>query len=298
MLIVAVAAGHLVETVKRDRVQARAVTGLPEAVVDVSGSKAALPSVLPRSASLSPVAPIEGPRLSADTVIKVLGDPVASATGLVDHQRCPASLLLLPEPDAMIAVTLNAPCSRNQRVVLRHAGLTFAARTSDDGTLTVRLPALQTEALVSVFFPDAEVALANVIVPDADSVRRIVVQWNSADFFDLRVSEGARVFTARDHLQADRGVSLLMLGDGTVDQPLFAEVYTYPAAADAAVDIQLEVAISEATCGRDLRAERIFFADGVLKIDDLNVAVPACGTADTILVLKNFVPDLNIAAAN
>ena len=58
----------------------------------------------------------------------------------------------------MIDILLSAPCRRDERVVLRHAGLAVTYRTNAAGALFASLPALSAEAAVSVLLCRGETA--------------------------------------------------------------------------------------------------------------------------------------------
>ena len=55
---------------------------------------------------------------------------------------------LIAEPDAMIGITLVAPCQADARVVLSHGGLTVTARATATGSVFTSLPAMDAEGAV------------------------------------------------------------------------------------------------------------------------------------------------------
>ena len=56
--------------------------------------------------------------------------------------------------------------------------------------------------------------------------------------------------------------------------------------------------MTESTCGRELLGETLSSVAGKVQVTDLTVAMPECDAVGDYLVLKNLVPDLNIASAN
>lgn len=223
--------------------------------------------------------------------------------------NCPHKLELRVEPSAMIGVSLMAPCHANQRVVLRHAGLAITAKTSGTGSLTTSLPAFSSDAVVQVRFSDEATVENTVAVPEAATLRRFGVQWLGDDAFQLNAFENGADYGEAGHVSAadpqrplaghsQVGGFLSVLGDDGVDQPMLAEVYTYPAEANAAVKIVIEAAITKSTCARDILGETLADVNDDVTITDLTLTMPDCGAVGDILVLKNLDPDLKIASAN
>jgi hypothetical protein len=269
VLAVAVAAGQVAESLRPLSRDAQAGA----AVVDTSAS-ASLADVLPNLRGITPVA-------------ATLDDP--AATG------CIPTLGLEAAPLGMIDLTLNAPCNPGERVVIRHAGLSFTAQISPDGALSLQLPALDPEAMVAAYFDSSQIALAKVSVPDATDHIRFAVQMGHPAMFDLRAETDGQVYIGSYGRTADAPRSILPLGVGTVAQPMLAQVYSYPAA-DTAADLTVEVKITPDTCGRTLPVETLLARGGRVTVTKLAVAVPLCGTSGDILVLKNLLRDLTLAA--
>ena len=224
-------------------------------------------------------------------------------------QSCPLSLDLKVEPSAMIGLSVVAPCHINQRLVLRHDGLSVTAKTSATGTLTTSLPAFSSDALVSIRFANGEIAEARLSVPQASAVRRFGVQWLGDDAFQVNAFENGAGYGEKGHVSAadpqrplaglpQIGGFLSVLGDDRVDQPMLAEVYTYPTDSNADVQIVVEAAITKSTCARDILGETLADVGGDVTITDLTLAMPDCSAIGDILVLKNLDPDLKIASAN
>ena len=184
---------------------------------------------------------------------------------------------------------------------MRHAGLAVTARLAEDGSLTMALPALETDANVEVLFADGSTAEQALIVTEAASLRRFGVQWQGPDAFVVHgLENGADYGQLGDispvNLGQPQGGSLVLLGDATVDVPLLAQIYTYPAAADRTVDVVIEAAVTEATCGQDLLGETIASENGAVQITELTLIMPECSGIGDFLVLKNLASDTKIAA--
>jgi hypothetical protein len=220
---------------------------------------------------------------------------------------CTPVLRLAPAAGAMIDVGLSSPCRPSERIVLRHAGLAVTYRTNSVGALTARLPALTDQAVVSVLFAGGTTIEAELALPEAGQIRRFGVQWLGPLAFGINAFENGAGYGGAGHVSAadagrpaagrqDRGF-LTLLGDETVDQPMLAEVYTYP---DGSRDVPVlvEAAITAKTCGLELLGETLNVAGGTVAVSDLSVTMPGCDAAGDFLLLKNLVPDMTLASAN
>jgi hypothetical protein len=259
------------------------------------------PSPQPAPLSLESTAPPE-------TVTAETAQPEAPVGDLAGS-ACTPALDLLAQDNAMIGLTLTAPCNLEERVVLRHAGLAVTGRTSATGSLFLSLPALEAQATVSALFADGTLAEAALDLPEISGVSRFAVQWMADDAFQVHAFEDGSDYGMAGHVSAATprsplpgvpfaGGFLTLLGDDSVPLPMLAEVYTYPAKADAPVEIVVEAAVTEATCGRDVLGETLTSLGGQVFVTDLTLAMPECDAAGDILVLKNLVPDLKIASTN
>lgn len=238
----------------------------------------------------------EGPLADGLPVLSGITSVAATTTDPA-ITRCALSLDLSAAPAAMIDLVLTAPCNRGERVVIRHAGLSFTAVTSPDGTLRLQLPALEPEALVAAYFDGSEIALAKVAVPDANDHVRFALQMAHAVQFALRAEGPGQVNVGSSQRPIDNApLRVLSFGEGTVAQPLLAQVYSYAAADPVAANVTVEIKITADTCGRTLPAETLLARDGKVTLTRLAVAMPLCGTSGNILVLKNLLSDPTLAA--
>jgi hypothetical protein len=269
VLAVAFAAGQVAETLR-----------VPSQVVGASVGAGDLASVALAEGLLN----LRG----ITPVAATMNDPAAAG--------CVPGLKLEAAPAGMIDLVLNAPCNRGERVVIRHAGLSFTSQTSPEGMLHLQLPALEADALVAAYFDGAQIALAKVAVPDAADHTRFAVQMAYPAQFDLRAEADGQVSVGSyGRTAAMPGRSIQPLGLGTVSQPMLAQVYSYPSDSMSA-DLTVEIKITAETCGRTLPVETLLARDGRVSVTKLSVAVPLCGTSGDILVLKNLVRDLTLAA--
>lgn len=213
---------------------------------------------------------------------------------------CAPELRLAAEPGAMIGLVLTAPCAPEARVVVRHEGLAFTARTDAAGRLALSLPALAADARVRVALPGNDWATAEVAVPEVAQWLRFGLQWMGPDRFALHAFEGEAAFGAPGHLRAGAAPglgSLIALGTEAVERPLLAEVYSLPRAAAASeVRLLVEAPVTAATCGREMLAETLALrGGGPVEMVDLAVAMPACDSAGGFLAIPDLFDDLRLA---
>ena len=232
-------------------------------------------------------------------------DPVETAP----VAACDTTLDLMTEANAMIGITLLAPCHPNQRVVLRHAGLAVTAQTTSTGALFTAIPALEADATVELSFADGTDASGTIAVPDVATLRRFGVQWQADDAFQVHAFENAAAYGAPGHVSAAdphrpavgmqaTGGFLSLLGDAATENPLLAEVYTFPADPTAKPEVVVEAAVTDKTCARELLAETLSSSGGSVFVTDLTLAMPECDAVGDYLVLKNLFLDLNMASLN
>ena len=262
VLSVAIATGEAVETLRSNAA--------------VATSASARNGVLPESASLLPGGEGQLPDLRGITPVAAVGQPAK-------QDACTPSLALVAADDAMIDLALAAPCNAGERVVLRHAGISFTSQTGPDGRLALSLPALESDALVAVYFEGSAIALAKVQVPEAAQLTRFAVQVP----YPLRVVlKGA---------EGDAGQTLT-LGSDAVVQPMLAQVFTFPSLDLGSASLSADIRITDQTCSRSFVAETRISQGGAVTAGTLPVRMPICGTSDGIMVLKNLMPDLTLAA--
>lgn len=215
-------------------------------------------------------------------------------------ENCTLQLGLLPLPNAMVGLSLLAPCHSGERVVLSHAGLAVTAKTSASGGLITQIPALTPVAEVRVVFASGQQASALVDLPDFGTIERFAVQWQDADAFQLHAFENGAEFGEAGHRWSDspgkagQNGYVTLLGDATTPLPLLAQIYTFSPSLDA--DVVVEAEVTSTTCARALLGETLLSRRGKVEVSDLTLEMPDCGALGDFLVLKNLVQDMTLAA--
>lgn len=298
LVAIAVAAGHLIQTLaaRKGEAMANATPNLPSDIVPLSAGGPDEPVVVFVRPS-----PVTAPTVDALNARLTMDRVRAAWQQVAVVPVCTDSLALQEQAGGMIDVDLSTGCRAAERVVLRHAGLAVTARVGDDGRLHMRLPALAAAEPVEVLFQDGTRVAGLVVVPDIAGLRRFGVQWQGGPAFSVQGFEDGSdfgqpgVITATNPGAAPTG-TLTALGDATVQNPLLAQVYTYPADPTRTTTVVVEAAVTAETCGQDLLGEVISSAGGQVAKVDLTLAMPDCSGVGDFLVLKNLDAGLKIAA--
>ena len=263
-------------------------------------------------AATAEVSPPSAAMTTAQATLTLPAAPTSTAPPVqpasVTENDCPVTFDLSSDENALLRLTLVAPCHKSERVVLKHAGLAITAQTTVTGALFSDLPALVTDATVEVLFADGSSATNSIAVPEMASSRRFGVQWQADDAFQIHAFEGKAGYGEPGDISGENphsplagvptsGGFLTRLGDASTDLPLLAEVYTYPADGRENPDVVVEAAVTPTACGREMLAETLATAGGRVEINELTVAMPECDAVGDYLVLKNLAPDLNIASS-
>ena len=316
ILSVAFGSGHLVQNVLGKHQNLAAAEQPVDITLVAAGPAAAIVVRTPTIEKLDPPSFAVVAQKDVPSIFTLPNDPIITADfvagkrqdGLASDQ-CAKEMTLSAEPTAMIGISVTAPCQPNQRVVVQHAGLTVTGKTTGNGSLSMSLPALSTDADVFVRFLDGEDLAGTVTVYDAAGLRRYGVQWLGDDAFQLNAFENGADYGEPGHVsdvdtqralagQPQTGGYLLVLGDDRVDQPMLAEVYTYPTDPDTKVRIVVEAAITKKTCDREILGETLADFGGKLMITDLTLAMPDCSAVGDIVVLNNIDPEMKVASAD
>lgn len=220
---------------------------------------------------------------------------------------CPVTLDLSNGENAMIGLTLVSPCHANERVVLKHAGLTVTAKTTVTGALFTDIPAMVQDATIEVMFSDLTSATAQISVPELADMQRFAVQWQENDVFQIHAFEGPGDFGSPADISAanpqrpvsgvpPKGGFITALGDATTDLPMLAEVYTFAADTSVKPEIVVEAPITAGACDREIMGQTLQTNAGVVDISDISLTMPQCDAVGDYLVLKNLASNTNIAS--
>lgn len=268
-------------------------------------------AVQPVAPAPEPVAPAKpfAPPLStakpaATSTTPLFSDgPAPDRTQVADE--CLPTLDLVPEPDAMIGVTILAPCNPGERIVLAHEGLTITLASTATGSVFTSIPALVSMGMVTARWTDGTEVTASIDIPEAADVDRFAIQFPASDPLTLNAYAKGAEFGGPGHSRPTALIDLppgasvagtvLSLGSADVDLPLLAHVYTY--SGRNRPDLTIEAEVTEATCDRELLGETIESRNGRTAVQDLTLMMPPCDAIGEFLILNIAPEDLTLARA-
>jgi len=280
-------------------------------------------SVLPGVDVAAPVAPAPGP--AADALRQIAEAetlPQTTATDAADEgapldpqlqaelEACAVWLVVTPAPGAMLETSVYAPCDGDAVVTLSHAGLSFDTHLSPDGQLLAQIPALTEQAQVTIRFADGREQSDQTPVADLAMVERVALQWQAPAEMRLNAYEFGASYGDDGHVYdlnprqagvTDQGF-LTVLGDPAIAGSHLAQIYSYPRGEtprSGRVALEIEVPITEATCGRALTADTIeLHGTAAAQIRQIRLDMPVCDGQGGFLVLPGVLPDMQIALNN
>lgn len=218
---------------------------------------------------------------------------------------CTQTLTVSARPGAMLAVDVVAPCHAGERFSLHHGGMIITETIGAQGAFAIEIPALTRRSIVIADFATGADLDGYAVVPDLDTVDRIVLQWQGELGLELHALEFGATYGQPGHVWGqsapEMGVGqMAVLGDRSQLSPSIVEVYSIPrpemVGAASPVEISIEAEITTANCDRHLEAQLIEHREGHLQTRDLTVEMPDCSAVGDFLVLNNLVESLKIAS--
>lgn len=291
-----------------DSEQAPAETdsGILLAVEEIKLTSAGGTSILPLSTQETTITRVSAP---ASSLPELHRDALPMSA--IRTEDCIMTAVAKPLPGAMVDVTMSAPCAANERLTVHHHGMMFTMATDANGSLGMVVPAIEEQAVFIMAFANGDGAVAHTTVPDLATYDRVAIQWYGAAGFQLHAREFGAGYGKPGHIwsgvAADKDVfsigehgSMATLGNTGMAGTLIAEVYSFPtgvAHRDGTINLSVEAEVTAENCGREIEAQSIErLHGGVLKRQDLLLAVPDCDTVGSFLVLNNLVADLKVVS--
>ncbi|MEM9437435.1 MAG: hypothetical protein AAGA15_10375 [Pseudomonadota bacterium] len=308
------------QDVSASRNSAQSLTPPPDVAVAAVGQLPqvdALPTVVPalqppetNAQATAPDAPQITP-VAADPSVAPEEGASAAPEALAEEVSCEPSMTARVLDAALVELTVAAPCADQMDFTMHHEGMMFSGRTSPAGEATIIAPALSTSAVYIAAFEQGLGAVAEAEVPALAQYDRVVLQWSGEGGFEIHAMEYGANYGEPGHVWQDAprtasiaatgaGGFLITLGDGRVDAPRFAQVYTFPSSTapkPAKVALSVEAEVTPSNCATDVEAQTLerHASGGSVKIVDLTLAVPECEAVGDFLVLKNILGDLTLS---
>lgn len=236
---------------------------------------------------------------STETVIDFVPElAVADATVAQSGHDCTPRLTAHPAIDALIEVSLTAPCHPQRRLVISHADLAFSAYTSDSGSFSTYIPAFTADGKVDIFLGDDIFLQTEAQVPDVDAHIRVALQWMGDADFSLHAYHMGAHFGDAGHIHAlkpfDTNLDeafLISLGDKRGPEPMLAEVYSIPAHLTGSSRVELALDFGAQDCGRDVSAFILQSGGGAAtEVNDASFSTPDCPAQGGTLIMPLTLP--------
>jgi len=258
------------------------------------------------------IAEDEGVQLAAlNTDLVDVDAPTMDVPPVAVEPVCDIAMSADTLPLAMVALSINAPCNKSAAVTIHHQGLMYSYLTDEEGRVDIVVPAMAEEAFFISAFANGEGAVASTMVLDLAQVERAALQWQGISAVQLHAREFGAAYGSDGDVwkasareinfaePANKGF-LVSLGDPRVENPMQAEVYTYPSGIserDGDVILTVEAEVTAENCGRDIAAQSIQLNSGVEpSAIDLTMTMPDCDAIGEFLVLKNMFKDMTLAS--
>ncbi len=295
----------------------------PEANIELERAQETLTPNDERGASLLPevsdvrLTSASVPRVRAASGMGIIADHIITHVAATEEptmqsvqQSCAYGATAKIVDGGLIQLSLDAPCSPNERLTIHHNGLIFSETTDQDGALTTVVPALAERAVIMMQFSNGDGAVVQTHIEGLDQYGRAVLQWRGDAGFQLHAREFGADYGSIGHVWAGSNAPVesaidnshgfvVRLGNPAVPQPHLAEVYTYPMAkADkrGTIDLTIEAEVHARNCGLDIEAQSIELMGGSLRTQDVVLSIPDCDAIGSFLVLNNLVSDMKIAS--
>jgi hypothetical protein len=285
VFLVAVATGHLMQN---GDALARMVYGAPDVPLDAvaKSDQSSIQGSLPGLRESSVVA------LSAGSDPESAGlVPAVEAEESIGLACAPFAMTITSEAPALLRVSLDAPCRPSDTVVLAHAGLEFGITTDAMGLASVVLPAFAPDGRVTARFAMGGEVTGAAPVEGLETLERVAVIWNGPAGVSLNAFEKGAAWGKPGHVSRERpndpakggGFLTVVAHDGAASVSS-AEIYTRRQE-DPAATYEVDVAVSEATCGKTLAGRIIRLQGGKMAEEPISLTMPTCGQSGGFVAL-------------
>lgn len=213
-------------------------------------------------------------RISAQRDVSAFGFP------------CDQSLSTQSLAGALVALKLSAPCRPGQRVRVSQGDLHFDLTLPATGELSLTIPALSRETILSATFSDGSVMKATSIHNDLPEFARVALQSDVTGQMSLRARAPRRL-----------PMEQYELGDGTGATLDVLSHHIDPEGPAGVIRLSLVSHIEPEGCDT-ARSGQIaeLPVDGPPRRYAVELAAPGCDRLGKFLELKNVVPDLKLHA--
>jgi len=208
--------------------------------------------------------------------------------------ECEPLMRLDVEPDAMLRLLVSAPCNAGEAIEIAHDGLVYKLGIDNDGGVLSTIPALSTDASVTVSFTNGIALTETINVAEAANYRRVAVVGDTMLDLELHAYESGALFGSDGHLHIGNlgtaGISegrMYVLGNTQVLGPMFAQVYSVQAS-QFNVDLMVEAVISSDNCGLDRSAVALISDGNSVTQKSFEIALPNCDAVGEFVIMPGL----------
>lgn len=298
VLVVAFLCGHVMQNVLVAPIPVASVPPTQDAAPVLKTLKDPKPLPVPPAATLVPI--LDRPAILPKRVEEAL---IAKDAKVV----CAPKLFATSAPAAMVTLVLHAPCHAQRLVEIEQGPITASAYLDADGRMTLKVPALTEDVLITVRFDDV-VLDTSLTVPEAENFQHVSLMWAGQQVLKLNAFEFGAARNEIGHVwsgapksptRASRGSGGFMTRLVTKDGPS-AEIYSLPVGQSplsGVVRLVVEADVTAASCGRVVKAKALQpTAFRRLSEIDVEVALPDCDRQGDVVLLQNLLRDVRLAA--
>lgn len=229
---------------------------------------------------------------------------------LVEAASCGLDVRATPIFGARVELKVVAPCHPDVVATIKHAGLTFKERLDAQGILELKVPAFAEYARFDIALADGTTSVVGAYVAGLSSLERVGIAWEGENDTFLHALQNGAALGSEGHIwrlnpasfaqaRMSGGGYMSMLGNPELDDAALVQVYTLPMRARARaqiVELQIETLRGDTACGQEMamRIAHHRVKSGAAQ-SEVSVTLPACGSEQDSLVLKNTVKDMKVA---
>lgn len=211
-----------------------------------------------------------------------------------------------PELGGLIRLRVMSACDPGMRVDVTYAGLSFSGLTDAQGLLDLSIPAVSEQAEVTYRIGDGTPVTASVSVPDVAAFTRVALAWPAGADVSLHALEFGAGPGSEGHVTHRRAASpksggrVVRLGTPELADSGQVEFYSLPsgpAKREGTIRLTVSARVTDETCGGPLDLVSVHATGEAAPLTRRHaIPVPDCANVGDILVLKNILDDLKIAA--
>lgn len=199
---------------------------------------------------------------------------------------CGAEVSVEGTKNAMIELSIKAPCKPDQIATVQYSDLSFDQALSMTGEAQLTLPALGDQDILRVTFEDGQSLQSHVKTPEIDAFARVAISWDGP--VPPRLNG-----TAPRHLP----IEITRLGDGSGRVLQVLSHHLDPDEKSGVIRLGMLTEVTSKNCGHTQAGKVVQQTPGLPQLRyALKLAAAGCDQIGRNLELKNILQDLKLAS--